>query len=888
MHRSNNLLRYLAIAIAMLSTIDSSRLFGKSGQTPSDQKSQVTQPNVDGSAQTETTVLETSTETAEAVDIVRRSSDAPTASVPLGITPAGIQRHVTGKWAALAVNGVNRSDSDAEEMIVFTLGGDENNQVSRKVWIPAGARRQAWFPILIPDVPLDATQITGQFIQVTDTEDGETYQANRVGSPTSKRSLLLSPETDEQSAMMIDSIFDGEANEKEEKSLTEMIYAGFDSATNIQQDLGMPRFAAHFLPPTPNPLDSLDQLIIASDSLLNDTVGVARLRQWLNDGGRVWVMADKVSPRSVQALLGDSANFEVLDRVQLNNFTIETLDPFFRTVSLDEAWASETPVDFLRVMTDAADVHSQIDGWPSAFWIPSGKGEIIVTTLGHEGWMLNGQPTETYTALSSRFFIKRDQPADRAELVRKELNREIGYEIPERRLIAVVLGVHFLLTLAAGLYFARQKELHKLGLVLPASVILAVGILLVVGSTNTSAVPSTIAVGQVARAIPDTSQVAIDTTIAVYSQGSQELPLRTGPDTMIRPDSNWASSETRRHQYTDDGVAEWKFLKQPPGKIQHLSGSTRKSSENPWQIQGQFDENGFVGRLNGLDVDAVSDAVVVSSSLPSMGITINSSKNELVGGQGQVLLPGQFYDGALLTEVQRKRQAFIRDLVGTDSTLRTREPTMLIWTDPIVDDIEFPQGFEKRGWTLVSCPINLLPPAAGQSFVIPPGFVKINPFRGDRGVSTLYNPENGQWIESMDRPASVDLSIELPAAVVPCKLTECNVSLHANTPGRVLSVYGYNSTTSEKVPVKEIANVPGLVQFTISDAEVMNLDAKGAFRITLEVSETEEEKENEEKDVDAFAASEPESQPDGLTNDSKSAIPWSIKYLHFNVKGTAM
>ena len=68
----------------------------------------------------------------------------------------------------------------------------------------------------------------------------------------------------------------------------------------------------------------------------------------------------------------------------------------------------------------------------------------------------------------------------------------------------------------------------------------------------------------------------------------------------------------------------------------------------------------------------------------------------------------------------------------------------------------------------------------------------------------------------------------------------------------------------------------------------MNLDAKGTFRITLEVSETEEEKENEGKDVDAYATSEPESQPGGLTDDSNSAIPWSIKYLHFNVKATAM
>ena len=852
-----------------------------SPQTPSDPSIGSTQIRQDG--------LGGDTSNEQAIE-----TESATASnmVPLGITPAGVQRHISGKWATLAVNGVNNENVDAEETILFSIKGSDGDQVSRKLWIPAGARRQAWFPILIPETSPDQLQVTAQTIQLAQSDSGETFQANRVGSPTSERSLLLSPPEDGQAAMMIDSIFSVDSGTLNVGSLTDMLYAGFDSATNIKQDLGMSRFASHFLPTTANPLDSLDVLIIGSDQLVHDTVGISRLRQWLNDGGRIWLMADLVSPESVNQLLGDSVNFSVLERVELNEFSIEKLDPFFATVSLEEKWESETPVDFVRVMIKDGEIHSRIDGWPTAIWIPAGNGEILVTTLGHEGWMINGNPTETYRDLASRFFVEREVAFDHKELLVTELNREIGYRIPSRNLIAYLLGGHFLVLGVVGIYLTRHKSLHQLGWFLPLSVALSVMLLLIIGGNNTSAVPSTIAVGQFAKAVPETSQLQIDTSIAVYSQSPTEIPLSTNSDIVTLIDSDWDASGPRRQQFNDNGISDWRFLKQPPGKIQHLHLATRQSMKTPWQVRGSFDESGFYGSLIGLDPSQSTDAVVVSASSPSMTIKIESDENRLSGTKDQILLADQFYDGSFLTDTQRTRQTFIRNLSNKDESFTPQTPSLLVWTQPITAGLEIPSDFVQRGWALALCPISITPPKSGTTFTIPSSFIKVDSYRGERGISTLYDADTGKWLESVDKPAEVDLRIQIPSAVAPCNLSACEISIHANAPGRTIQFHGY--TPEGKTLLHEIKDAQGLNVFSITEAQALQLDSKAGFRLTVEVTVTDqEETANQEianQQVGSQQGTDTQTDPNDIEYETKaleeSKITWGIKYLNVSVQGS--
>ena len=78
-----------------------------------------------------------------------------------------------------------------------------------------------------------------------------------------------------------------------------------------------PSSATARCPPLPEAFDGIDHLVLASNRLADDPVGVRAVRQWLMRGGRLWVLLDRVDPDVLAPLLGDALDFQVVDRVSL-------------------------------------------------------------------------------------------------------------------------------------------------------------------------------------------------------------------------------------------------------------------------------------------------------------------------------------------------------------------------------------------------------------------------------------------------------------------------------------------------------------------------------------------------------------------------------------------
>ena len=227
---------------------------------------------------------------------------APTVTV----ANAGASRHVAGRWSTLSVNGLNKTGEDAEEMSVVTIGDESGLQYGRRLWIPAGSKRQSWLAVQIPEdassqgaSPESSPEIYTELttMQLKETERGEEFKANAVGMPKGKRRLLLSSEAYRTGTMLAPRINSLDAD-YQAGVISKTLYAISDSQRSGAQDLGMVDLTRGFIPPTPRPLDPIDQLIIADDAVLADTVGVRRIRSWLNNGGRLWIMADRISPEA--------------------------------------------------------------------------------------------------------------------------------------------------------------------------------------------------------------------------------------------------------------------------------------------------------------------------------------------------------------------------------------------------------------------------------------------------------------------------------------------------------------------------------------------------------------------------------------------------------------
>ena len=489
---------------------------------------------------------------------------APTVTV----ANAGASRHVAGRWSTLSVNGLNKTGEDAEEMSVVTVGDESGLQYGRRLWIPAGSKRQSWLAVQIPEdassqgaSPESSPEIYTELttMQLKETERGEEFKANAVGMPKGKRRLLLSSEAYRTGTMLAPRINSLDAD-YQAGVISKTLYAISDSQRSGAQDLGMVDLTRGFIPPTPRPLDPIDQLIIADDAVLADTVGVRRIRSWLNNGGRLWIMADRISPEAVQKLIGDAMCYSVVDEVELNDFQIRVRAQHSSAQDEFTDMSFDNPIRMSRVIVDTEDIVCDIDGWPAAFWKQVGHGEVLFTTLGARGWLLDAKISPPLKSLAGRFFVSKLEPPQYVAEVSKVLDGEIGYRIPSRSSVAWVLSLQMLVVVVGGILLMYQKRLQGLAVLVPVSALTAMGVLVVMGNLNTSKVPSTIATGQIVRTTPDSATAGVSSVAAIYSQEERALPISNGGDTTTHLVGQDTGSP-KRIVWNDAGGATWYFVK---------------------------------------------------------------------------------------------------------------------------------------------------------------------------------------------------------------------------------------------------------------------------------------------------------------------------------------
>ena len=104
------------------------------------------------------------------------------------------------------------------------------------------------------------------------------------------------------------------------------------------------------LPPLADSLDGVDTLVLASDHTLDDSAGMAAMRRWLHQGGRLWIPVDRVRREIVDALIGHAACYEEVDRVELSQFAVDDVTAPAGLPHTDER-EFERPVVLVRVLT---------------------------------------------------------------------------------------------------------------------------------------------------------------------------------------------------------------------------------------------------------------------------------------------------------------------------------------------------------------------------------------------------------------------------------------------------------------------------------------------------------------------------------------------------------
>ncbi|MCA9121552.1 MAG: hypothetical protein H6822_13220 [Planctomycetaceae bacterium] len=819
--------------------------------------------------------------------------------VRLSIAPGGLRRYERGCWSVLAVSASNGGDEAAEATLSVFLEKDTRQQFTRQLWLPAHSNRKTWLPIHTPlGIASDQTILHASSLNIVSSADGVSL-SRRSGEELIPESFLPLDPIERHFAMIGSRSLPGHPESDSSRD-----DAAYEAAVEVKMlydgDRKIINLAEHLLAPYPDAYDALDQLLICSDRIAEDSGGVAALRNWIARGGHAWIMLDLVTVETVRTLIGNAISCGVVDRVELTDFTIET--PAARAVGADplESWSAEDPVEFVRVLTDFGDVYSSIDGWPAAFSIPFGNGRVFITTLAARGWRYQfdefadrtdanrrtSGPTDALRNLASIFNTQPIGESVLSDDLKPVLSEQLGYRVPSRRVAALILGLNSAVIVAAGVWLARREKLEHVSWVVVTVTTISAIVLVAIGSANTSSIPATSSILRLANVDSDTHEVYSDALAAFYSPDTVPLPLEINLTGVAEPDVQDLIGVAKRVNWDDDGRTRWENVDVASGSVRFIRARESVVLDNPIRAQATFGHHGLEGRVTGIEqLGTLSDAIIAAPPAPNSDAQIDV-RGSFRAGPNDVLAESEYVSGGMLSDEQQRRQTIYRQILApTQQNAYPQRPTLLVWGDAFSLGLSSPDTFSQTGSTLYAVPLDIGRTLPKQPFLVPSTFIRVSTATSKHGASAVYNPRTGRWMKGVTQPTQSFFRFLLPREVVPCKVQRVEITLKVHAPSRTVELTGLRD--GQQVVVESYENPSGVLTLTVDDPDLLSLDEAGGLHFGVDVSPTTHQREAKSIKDEPIR----EVYQTGVPNSSDKAFEhstWQIDYLRLQASGETL
>jgi len=753
---------------------------------------------------------------------------------------SGARTSVTEDWGIVSFTIENPSATTRLARVLVFYPNAPDVQYGRDVWVPARSTMTAWMPI--GPVPPDRSNIGRELeMLLFDRTDGQ----DRLILPETEervRSRALAYKRREISTALF---LDAPAGDPG------AISRPGTRASEIVQFVHVIRRASAFpehtfiipsgyLAPTPEVLDGIDQVVLAGNRLATDPPGRETLRQWVQQGGRLWVMLDMIDPEVVAPIFGQDLPFQVVDRVSLT--TVELRRSRDGAVAV-AARDFERPVDLVRVIPSAAaQIQYTVNGWPATFVLPLGRGKVVFTALGPSAWHRPRVPTDfrlndhrpdlpmplsPLEDLSAEFRPNEGRPRLTPDDLRPLLTEEIGYQIVRRPAAGAILGGFVIALAALGIGLRRSRRPELVGWLAPAAAVGAAAIFVALGEGSRRSVPPTVAVAELVDVVPGSGELAASGLFAIYQPTSGPVLVGTSDGALLDLDQEGLAGQTRRRVQTDHGAWHWENLSLPAGVRTGTFSYTART--DGIRATARFGPDGLAGRFSSGPYRNPADALVSSNGRDFIAARLGPD-GSITAGLGETLPAGQFLPGSVLTDSQQRRQAIYRQLLAgkLPPNMEGRD-LLLAWAEPGSLPFAVPEGARTIGTALVIVPLEFEPPAAGTRVTIPRAFV---PFR--RVTPT------GLLTPTLEAGSAVDqrLRFQLPTSVLPMTVERATLHLKVRAPSRHLTVSGLNGETP--VVLFDGDSPTEAIRLEIVDARLLRPDGQGGLHLTITVGPSPE------------------------------------------------
>jgi hypothetical protein len=723
----------------------------------------------------------------------------------------------------------NLADSDRQARVLLFYEGRPDVQYGRDVSVPAHASLSTWVTVGPAPESLPPGDHRVQLL-LYDRTGG---QERLLIRPDEMRIRTLPRPAQRREAATAVLADEGDAEEMLTLARTFRLASGLSEQVRV-----LP--SARPLLPTVDTFDGIDHVLVATNQLTHDCVGLETLRRWLQQGGRVWVMLDRVEPAIVSGLLGDGFDFQVVDRVGLTSFTIapQPLGPAGEAAQKQE---HEQPVDFVRVLLPPQErPQHTVNGWPAWFSRDVGRGKVVFTTLAAAAWSHRrtpGDPLVPYADFADlpvpmqalEAMAEELRPAQGDELLRSDVFRralasDIGYSVVGRGTVGLVFVAFLFAALGVGMALRHWGRAELIGWLGPAVAVGAAGAFLVVGETSRRATPATVAVTQLIYAAPGGREAAVHGLLGVYRPDSGVAEMSATQGGCFEPDATGLEGQIRRRVLTDLDSWHWENLALPAG-VRFAPFRFTCTQGEPVRAVARFGADGLEGTLTPGPFQGLSDLLVTAPGDRTLAVRLHPD-GSFRAGSTDVLPPGQFLAGALLNDRQQRRRDMYREFLKRPE-LGSREGQNLLlgWTDPL--DMPFTLAGDARtvGTALLAIPLQLVRPEPGARVTVP------GPMLSCRRI---FESGPTRLTRQSDQRADMDLRFQLPPAVLPLKVERARLVCSINAPGRRIAVAGRDG--DRLVELHRVESPLDPIRVEITEERLLRLDEMGGLHLALDVS----------------------------------------------------
>jgi hypothetical protein len=766
-----------------------------------------------------------------------------TAALRLGtVMPGGARTSVTESWGTFECEITNPTDVDRLARVLLFYQGQREVQFGRDVWVPAHSTISTWLLAGPPDLPPTAVSCEVLALVGEPTGDDE-----HLFLPTTQRGLIprrvLYRPREVSAAVLIDEDVPEGSGHGDLPRPDSQAEEALRLVRTLRASAKLPEFLhvrPGALPVNAEAFAGIDQFVLASNRIARDPAGMQALRRWLQQGGRAWVMLDVVDVETLDALLGESLDFEVVDRGGLTTFDLETASA--ARSSQPETQHHDRSVNFVRVLLPPGErAEYTVNGWPASFTRQIGRGKVLFTTLGPRGWYRPRKPrdpqspylnfpelplaTPPLEALARELQPTAADDPLRVASFRPLLSEEIGYSILGRGTVVPVFVGFLLAALVLGFVLRRSRRPEFVGWLIPAAAAGAAVAFLVVGERSRGSADPTIAVVQLVEGDTGMDEAAAHGLLAAYRPASGPAPVGVARGGFFDLDMEGIEGQTRRLLVTDLDAWHWDNLGLPAG-VRLASFHATVPTGSPLKARAHFGPEGLEGKLTAGRFEELDDAVVATPDGRRMAAHVGAD-GAFRTGSADVLPSGRFLSGAVLSDRQQRRQDVFRELLESDAAkAQEARSLLLVWARPL--DMGFTMGPEARttGNALLALPLRLERVAPGKRVTIPGPFVTYRQIAAAGAIRPT---------RESTQATKMQLRFQLPAEALPLDVESARLTLKIEAPSRQVVVAGHGQVRPVELHRADSPLDP--IRVTITEASLLRLDEQGGLHLHLSISD---------------------------------------------------